>query len=240
MALSRSESRVTHSNAWASAAFGAAACLGFAGSSSAAEKAVIDAEASAEQTVEFNIYLPLRSRDGVESLLEQLHNPNSALYHQWLTPVQFRERFGPQASTITAVANELKARGLEVTEVHSHSLHVSGTAAAVQTAFGTSLARGHFASGKQVISAVVPIKLTPALAAAGAVIADFSGRIRMQKTSYPSNQAKPQNRESPTGGYWFDDLKQAYSFPSFKKLTGKGVTIGILMTGDINQPDMTA
>ena len=63
-------------------------------------------------------------------------------------------------------------------------------------------------------------------------------KIRMQKTSPPSNLAKPQNRESPTGGYWFTDLKQAYSFPSFKKLTGKGVTIGILMEGNFNQPDM--
>src|ERR1700722_3440668 len=58
--------------------------------------------------------------------------------------------------------------------------------------------------------------------------------------SAPSLLAKPQNRESPTGGYWFTDLKQAYSFPSFKKLTGKGVTIGILMEGTFNQPDMTA
>ena len=217
----------------------AAGCI-FAGSSSAAEKAIIDAVAGAEQAIEFDIYLPLRDREGVESLLGLLHDPNSASYHQWLTPAQFNERFGPQASTLTAVTNELKARGLEVTDVHSHSLRVSGTAGSVQTAFGTTLSMGHFASGKPVISAAAPIKLTPALAAAGAVITDFSGKIRVEKTSRPSTLDEPQNRESPTGGYWFDDLKQAYSFPSFKKLTGKGVTIGILMEGDFNQPDMTA
>jgi subtilase family serine protease len=218
----------------------AAACVLFAGTSSAAEKAVVDAAATAEQVVEFNVYLPLRDRDGAESLLGQLHDPNSASYHQWLTPAQFSERFGPQTATVNAVTNELKAHGLEVTAVHSNSLHVSGTASGVQSAFATTLAMGHFASGKQVIAAAAPIKLTPALAAAGAVIADFSGKIRMQETSHPSNLANPQNRESSTGGYWFDDLKQAYSFPSFKKLTGKGVTIGILMEGGFNQPDMTA
>ena len=48
-----------------------------------------------------------------------------------------------------------------------------------------------------------------------------------------------QNRYSPVGPYWFDDLKQAYSYPSYKNLTGKGVTIGILMTPGFNPSDMT-
>jgi subtilase family serine protease len=240
MSLSKVEPTFSRFKGEALTALAATGYFILAGQSAAAEKAVIDAAASAEQVVEFDVYLPLRDREGVESLLGQLHDSNSALYHQWLTPAQFNGRFGPLAATVTALTNELKTCGLEVTKVHSHSLHVSGTAGAVQTAFGTNLALGHFASGKQVISAVAPIKLTPALSAAGAVIADFSGRIRMQAAVHTSNLAIPQNRQSPTGGYWFDDLKQAYSFPSFKKLTGKGVTIGILMTGDFNQPDMTA
>jgi subtilase family serine protease len=230
----------SHWKGGAIGALAAAACVMFAATSSAAEKAIVDAAVTAEQDVEFNVYLPLRDRNGAEALLIQLHDPNSASYHQWLTPAEFGERFGPQTATVNAVANELKAHGLEVTAVHSHSLHVSGTANGVQSAFATRLAMGHFASGQQVVTAAAPIKLTPALAAAGAVIADFSGKIRMQKTAHASNLAKPQNRESPTGGYWFTDLKQAYSFPSFKKLTGAGVTIGILMEGGFNQPDMTA
>jgi subtilase family serine protease len=240
MSLPKVEYGFSRLKGGALAALTAAACVIFSGSSSAAEKAVIDAAATAEQVVEFNVYLPLRDRNGAEALLSQLHNPNSASYHQWLTPAQFSERFGPQTATVNAITNELKAHGLEVTAVHSHSLHVSGTANGVQSAFATRLAMGHFTSGQQVITAAAPINLTPALAAAGAVVADFSGKIRMQKMAHPSNLAKPQNRESSTGGYWFTDLKQAYSFPSFKKLTGKGVTIGILMEGGFNQPDMTA
>jgi subtilase family serine protease len=211
-----------------------------AGTASAMERAVVDAGVASEQAVEFNIYLPLGNRTGVETLLKQLHDPNSASYHQWLTPAEFKERFGPQASTVKAITRELQAHGLEVTEVHSHSLHVSGTAAGVKSAFGAPLVMAHFASGKQVMTTASAVKLTPSLQAAGGVVADFSGDIRMQKSSRPVDQSIPQNRESSTGGYWFDDLKQAYSFPSFKKLTGKGVTIGILMEGNFNQPDMTA
>jgi subtilase family serine protease len=218
---------------------GAACWLALAGTSSATERAVVDASVAAEQVVEFNVYLPLRDRDAAEALLTQLHDPASASYHQWLTPAQFKERFGPQAGTVNAISRELNAHGLEVTEVHSHSLHVAGTAAGVKSAFGATLALAHFTSGRQVMAATA-INLTPALQAAGAVVTDFSGKIRVQKTSLPSNLARPQNRESPTGGYWFDDLKQAYSYPSFKVLTGKGVHIGILMEGNFNPPDMTA
>jgi subtilase family serine protease len=222
------------------AALAAASWVSLAANASAAEKAVVDSAATAEQAVEFNVYLPLRDRAGVETFLNQLHDPNSASYHQWLSPAEFKERFGPQASTVDKITNELPAHGLAVTEVHAHSLHVSGTAGGVKSAFGTSLAMAHFASGKQVMTTTAAMHLTPSLQAAGAVVADFSGKIRMRKGSAPSLLTKPQNRESPIGGYWFTDLKQAYSFPSFKKLTGKGVTIGILMEGGFKQSDMTA
>jgi subtilase family serine protease len=222
------------------AALAAASWASLATNASAAERAVIDSAAAPEQPVEFNVYLPLRDRAGAEAFLNQLHDPNSASYHQWLSPAQFNERFGPQSDTVNKITHELQVHGLAVTEVHTHSLHVSGTAGGVNSAFGTPLAMAHFASGRQVMTASGPLHLTPSLQAAGAVVADFSDKIWMRKVSAPSLLTKPQNRESPHGGYWFTDLKQAYSFPSFKKLTGKGVTIGILMSGDFNPPDMTA
>ncbi len=50
--------------------------------------------------------------------------------------------------------------------------------------------------------------------------------------------AKPQNRYSNVGPYWFDDLKQAYKFPSYQSYAGNGTHIGILMSGDFHPPDM--
>jgi subtilase family serine protease len=219
-------------------ALGAAACLGLAGTAVGFEKAVLEASVAAEQAVEFDVYLPLRDRAGAEELLTQLHNPESDSYHKWLTPAQFNERFGPQTGAMEAITRELKAHNLEVTAIRGRSMHVSGTAAGVKSAFGASLATAHFASGRQAMVAATPLKLTPSLAAAGAVIAEFSGKIRVQRTSHPTLLKAPQNRLSPTGGYYFTDLKQAYAYPSFKVLTGKGVKIGILMSGDFNKPDM--
>ena len=221
----------------ACAVLGVATWLALTGTSAALEKAKVQGSAIAEQAVSFNIYLPLRDRAAAEAFLVELHTPGSALYHQWQTPAEFNERFGPQASTVSAISRELAVHGLEVTEVHAHSLHVVGTAGAVKSAFGAQLAPARFASGKEVMTAATALKLTPALAAAGAVITDFSGTIHMQKPSVLVGS--PQNRQSTTGGYWFDDLKQAYSYPSYKVLTGKGVTIGILMTPGFNPKDMT-
>jgi subtilase family serine protease len=223
------------------AALGALSCMALAGTASAYEKAVVEAAVAAQQAVEFDVYLPLRDRAGAEALLSELHTADSANYHKWLTPAEFNERFGPQSTAMTAVSRELAAHSFSITAVHARSLHVSGTAAAVKAAFGAALSSAHFASGKQVLVAAAPLRLTPELAAAGAVIADFSGKIRMQRTSghpIPSALNRPQNRESPIGGYWFTDLKQAYAYPSYKVLTGAGVTIGILMSGDFNPPDM--
>lgn len=237
MPLSKAMDGYCHWKGAAIAAVGLASCFALAGGASAFEKASIESAAAAEQTVEFNVYLPLRDRAGMEALLKQLHDPNSSLFHKWLSSAEFGERFGTPAASVDAISRELGARGLSVTEVHANSLHVSGSAGALKAAFGASLSTAHFASGRQTLVAAGPLKLTPNLKAAGAVIADFTGKIRMQRSSRGTANS-PQNRESPTGGYWFDDLKQAYAYPSFKALTGKGVTIGILMEGDFNPPDM--
>ncbi len=50
----------------------------------------------------------------------------------------------------------------------------------------------------------------------------------------------PDNRYSPIGPYWFDDIKQAYEYPSYQKLTGKGRTIAIVMSNDFLDDDMAA
>jgi len=221
------------------ALLGVASCFALVGTSFAVEKAVVDGNAAAGQAVQFSIYLPLRDRDATEAYLTELHTPGSPLFHQWMTPAQFDAQFGPRASTVSAISNELAAHGLHVTQVHTHSLLVTGTAAGVESAFGTKLATAHFASGKQVLTAATALTMTPSLKAAGAVVASFSGTIRMKAFSQPGMVADPkQNRYSPVGPYWFDDLKQAYSYPSYKNLTGKGVTIGILMTPGFNPSDM--
>jgi subtilase family serine protease len=221
------------------AILGTCSWMALTSTSAALERAVVGAPAAADRTVDFDIYLPLRDREGLETLLDALHTPGSAQYRHWLTPAQFDARFGPSKSTVDAITRELAAFGLRVTQAHTHSLHVSGPVSAVDAAFATKLAAGRFASsGKEVLVATAPLRLSDNLAAAGALIAHFSGTIHMRNLGAPRADLVPQNRESPAGGYWFDDLKQAYSYPSFHVLTGASVHIGVLMTPNFNPPDM--
>jgi len=202
----------------------------------AAEKAALQARAAATQQVGFDIYLPLQHRDQLEKDLADLHNPSSGTYQKWLTPAQFNARYGASASQVSAIKSQLAAYGLEASVVTAHRLHVTGNASSVEQAFSTVLKNGVYASGKTAVVATQPLTKTGALAQTDAVVAGLSGTIRMRTHAHAT--ALPQNRYSPTGGYFFDDLKQAYSYPSYLAYTGKGVTIGILMSGDFNPPDM--
>jgi subtilase family serine protease len=228
-----------HCKAGVLALLGACSLFALTGTSTAFEKAALGAPVAAEPVIQFNIYLPVRDRAAVDTLIAELQTPGSPAYHKWLTPAQFNERFGPSPSLVSAITHELAAYGLQVNQVHAHSLGVSGTVGAINAAFGTTLVTARFASGKQGLAAATPLKLTPVLAEAGAMVATFSGATRMHTYGARSILGNPENRESPQGGYWFDDLKQAYAYPSYKALTGKGVNIGILMTPNFNPSDMT-
>src|SRR5437016_4839361 len=51
------------------------------------------------------IGLPLRNRDALAKLLQQLCDPASATYHRYLTPDQFTESFGPTEQAYQAAIN---------------------------------------------------------------------------------------------------------------------------------------
>jgi subtilase family serine protease len=203
------------------------------------EKAQLGARAAPQTQLEFDIYLPLQQKAELLKLEEALQTPGTPQYHRWLSPKEFAARFAPSPATISKITRELNASGLRVTKVHGHSLHVTGSVSAVERAFATKLATARFSSGRRAFAATKPMVMTPSLAASGAVVPAFDGIIRMKKASMVRSDV-PDNRSSPTGGYWFDDLKQAYSFPSFKVVNGTGVTIGILMTSGQSLVDTQA
>src|SRR5690348_8050331 len=49
----------------------------------------------AEKTLDLSIGLPLRNRDVLTNLIQQIYDPSSPNYHHYLTPQQFTEHFGP-------------------------------------------------------------------------------------------------------------------------------------------------
>lgn len=230
---------------------GAALALGSA--AMAAASLTIVGKPDAASQVSFEVALPLRNVEQLDELLTALHDPASAQYHHWLTPQEFGMRFGPDKATMEGMVSALSARGFSV-QTHTRSLHVSGPVAMVESALGTHLQLAHTetnASGTRVVSAGA-LNLPAELAAAGAVVMSF-GAIEAHVNSHQVTgklDAGVDNRFSQDGGYFFDDLKQAYQYPSYQtmvmvngvaqRLDGTGATIGVLMSSDYLPTDVAA
>ena len=80
-------------------------------------------------------------KTALEQFLAQQQDPSSPNYHHWLTPEQYADRFGISPSDISQIVAWLKSQNLNLVAVARGRdwVVVSGTAAAVQNAFGTSI-----------------------------------------------------------------------------------------------------
>lgn len=208
--------------------------------------------AASSNVVHFDVMLPLRNKDRLQALLGAQQEPTSAQYHKWLTPAQFGAEFGPSRATVHSIAIELQSRGFVVEKEMTRSIRVTGTVDLVTRNFGAHLkiAR-NAADGSTHIMTDEAFVMPPKFAAAGAKIFSFVPFVHhMDVRIVKSLGSTPLNRTSPTGGYWFDDLKQAYQYPAVTDMVtvggksvpfdGTGATIAALMSSDVYDSDIKA
>ena len=77
----------------------------------------------------------------LQRLLAQQQDATSSNYHQWLTPQQFGQQFGPADQDIQTISAWLQSHGFLVTRVSNGRtvIEFSGTAGQVQEAFHTAI-----------------------------------------------------------------------------------------------------
>src|SRR5580698_6998284 len=99
----------------------------------------------ATQTLRFDIVLPLRDRAGLENFLQELQDPTSPSHHQFLTPQEFTERFGPTQEDWDALVAFAKASGFEIISGtrEERDLRLSGTVANIERAFHVTMGTYH-------------------------------------------------------------------------------------------------
>lgn len=188
--------------------------------------------------VSFDIFIPQQHRKELNALLEELVDSASANYHHWLTPAEVQKRFGADPASVTAIVKELSNFGLTATPISSHVLHVTGAGSAVEQALATKLVHAVGENSRRSVVAARPVIPLASMQNVNAIVTGLSGVVRMGHNS--KIQATPQNRYSTVGPYWFDDLKQAYDWPSYKSYNGKGSTVAVLVDGSYSQADMDA
>ncbi|HEY2215300.1 MAG TPA: protease pro-enzyme activation domain-containing protein, partial [Acidimicrobiales bacterium] len=78
---------------------------------------------------------------GLAQEVAAVSTPGSPTYHQYLTSAQYAAAYGPSATEVSQVTESLRAEGLTVGTPNDGStlLPVSGTAAAISSAFDTPL-----------------------------------------------------------------------------------------------------
>ena len=95
----------------------------------------------ANQSMHLDVILALRHPAELENFLEELYDPSSKSYRQFLTVEEFTERFGPTQDQYDAVINFAKANGFTVGEDARNRLVVSmdGAVGNVEKAFHVEL-----------------------------------------------------------------------------------------------------
>jgi kumamolisin len=95
----------------------------------------------ANQTLQLDLVLQLSDRAGLQSFLNDLYNPSSPSYRQFLTPAQFTARFGPSQQDYDAVLRFAQNYGLQVVggSRDGMDVQVKGSVAAIETAFHVSM-----------------------------------------------------------------------------------------------------
>jgi subtilase family serine protease len=91
--------------------------------------------------VNFELVLKLRDAAAAQSLVRAVSSPGSASYRHYVTAAQWESRFSPTASQVSSARQWLASEGFKVGAVSRDRITISasGTAAQVETAFGTGL-----------------------------------------------------------------------------------------------------
>lgn len=96
---------------------------------------------AATQRLNLALTLSLRNQAQLNALLQQLYDPISPNYRQFLSVQEFTEQFGPAASDYQKMIDFAQSYGLTVTHTTPNRLvlDVSGTVAQIEQAFGVTL-----------------------------------------------------------------------------------------------------
>jgi uncharacterized repeat protein (TIGR01451 family) len=192
------------------------------------------------------ISLPLRDKEGLTNLLQQIYDPTSPNYHHYLTAAQFAERFGPMPAdyqTLTAFATSNK---LVVTGTHPNRtlLDVEGSVADVEKALHTTMRvyrhpteqRDFFAPDTEPsIDLILPVLHISGL---DNYMVPRPAGLKHPSLPHPAG-AIPASGSGPDGNYWGYDFRAAYA-PGVT-LTGTGQTVALVeLDSGFFQSDITS
>ena len=176
-----------------------------------------------------SVGLRLNHEQALDSFLKAVQDPTSPSYHQFLTPAEFTQTYGPTESQVEAVETYLQSEGIEVTGVSQNRLiiHTQGLVQSYERALDVVLndyryhGRTFYAPSHD---PVVPASI------AGAVqsFIGLSDAAIMRPMIIPAPVVTARKRPTSTtpSGYSPEQIATVYDWPSITNTAnGSGVTI---------------
>ncbi len=186
----------------------------------------------ADRPVTVGVVLHNPNEAGEDAYLQQLYDPSSASYQQFLDADQFNQQFGVPATTTQAAESWLASAGLTVAQVGGamNYLQATGSSAQVAAAFGTPLNR--YSAGARTFYANSLAPTVPASLPISAVFGlnDY-GYFRVQPphpqgtTSYTTASPPTTGSIPQTGSLSPKALWSIYDQPSSNLANGQTMAI---------------
>jgi hypothetical protein len=180
----------------------------------------------------FTISLPLRHKEELASLLQEIYDPASPKFHRYLRPSEFADQFGPTKQDYQALIDFARANHFQVTGLHPNRtlLGVGASVAGIRRVLRVNInvyqhpmePRTFYSpDADPSIDAGIPVLAIRGLDNFNVPHANFKkGPIA------PPPGAQPLGGSGPGGGYMGQDFRTAYA-PGVT-LTGAGQTAALV------------
>jgi subtilase family serine protease len=173
----------------------------------------------------------LAQQSALEKLLSDQQQPSSPLYHKWLTPEQYADRFGLTKNDVAKVASWLESQGFTVDRVARSRAQVSftGSVARINSVFKTEI-HNYVVNGETHFANATDLSVPTALSGVVQAVRnldDFHPRSRVQRVS-------PRFTSSITGSHFLapEDFATIYDVKALYALGIDGTGQKIAVVGD--------
>ncbi|HET9918444.1 MAG TPA: S53 family peptidase, partial [Ktedonobacteraceae bacterium] len=220
------------------------------------KKSKMITQAATSQPVTLSIGLGLRNQAQLETYLQQVSTPGSALYHHYLSPASFAALYGPSPASEAAVLAFLRAQGFTITRTYANHLliDVSGTVEQAEQAFQVQINNYQASNGKRFFANGDAPSLPSDVAPFVASVAGLDNVVqygRAPLTPTPASAAlaanssgiacpKPGAPTVPTS-YTPQQIATAYNFNALYNAgyMGEGQTVGLLELDGFSPTDLS-
>ncbi len=192
-------------------------------------------KSSDRENLNISIALKYRNEADLDSELSELYDPQSPIFHKFLSTAEFQARFAPSQAQVDQVRTYLVTHGLIVSERQPSGLllEAKGSAQAIENLFHTEIHRFRDPKTHQIYTSPTYELQAPAGLPIAAVLGLDQRRIARHHSIMIANTEQSHGRKF---GITPQEIKKAYSLDS--TLDGSGQTLGLVELDTYRESDI--